>query len=145
MVAFLATDQDDGPAVAKPRSRSRRPPQTVRIVAAEGRVVCSRCEVVERMLPRMRGLLGRSGLAPGEGMLLNPAPSVMTFFMRFPIDVVFVDKAQTIVKISHTLVPWRIAGARRAVAALELPAGTAAALDLEPGMCLVLADDVAAQ
>jgi uncharacterized membrane protein (UPF0127 family) len=143
MVAFLATDPNDGtePAVAEPRTRSRRLPRTVRIVATNGGVVCTRCEVVERMLPRMRGLLGRSGLAPGEGMLINPAPSVMTFFMRFPIDVVFVDKAQTIVKIAHTLVPWRLAGSRRAVAALELPAGTAAALELEPGMSLVLADD----
>ena len=143
MVAFLATNLDDETdlAVAEPRPRSRRLPRTVRILAAEGRVVCTRCEVVESMLPRMRGLLGRSGLAPGEGMLLNPAPSIMTFFMRFPIDVVFVDKAQTIVKISHTLVPWRLAGARKAVAALELPAGTAAALELEPGMSLVLAED----
>jgi uncharacterized membrane protein (UPF0127 family) len=108
-------------------------------------VVCSRCEVAERMIPRMRGLLGRDGLGPGEGMLLKRAPSIMTFFMRFPIDVVFIDKAQTIVKIAHSLSPWRITSARRAVAALELPAGTAAALDLEPGLKLVLADVTAAQ
>ena len=145
MVAFLATDPDDGTAeAAAPRARSRRLPRTVRVVAGEGTVVCARCEVAERMIPRMRGLLGRDGLGPGEGMLINPAPSVMTFFMRFPIDVVFVDKAQTIVKIAHSLGPWRTAGARGAVAALELPAGTAAALDLEPGMALVLADDGAA-
>jgi uncharacterized membrane protein (UPF0127 family) len=108
-------------------------------------VVCARCEVAERMIPRMRGLLGRDGLGPGEGMLLKRAPSIMTFFMRFPIDVVFIDKAQTIVKIAHSLGPWRITSARRAVAALELPAGTAAALDLEPGLKLVLADVTAAQ
>jgi uncharacterized protein len=147
MVAFLAMDPDDGSdrAMAAPRRRSRRAAQTVRVVAGEGTVVCARCEVAERMIPRMRGLLGREGLGPGEGMLLNPAPSIMTFFMRFPIDVVFIDKAQTIVKIAHSLGPWRVTSARRAVAALELPAGTAAALDLEPGMTLVLADDGAAQ
>jgi uncharacterized membrane protein (UPF0127 family) len=89
----------------------------------------------------MRGLLGRDGLGPGEGMLINAAPSVMTFFMRFPIDVVFIDRAQTIVKIVHNLGPWKTAAARKAVAALELPAGTAAALHLEPGMSLVLAQD----
>ena len=146
MVAFLAMNPDDGTdrAVAEPRPRSRRLPRTVRVVAGDGTVVCARCEVAERMIPRMRGLLGRDGLGPGEGMLINPAPSVMTFFMRFPIDVVFIDKAQTIVKIAHSLGPWKTAGARKAVAALELPAGTAAALDLEPGMALVLADDGAA-
>jgi uncharacterized protein len=69
---------------------------------------------------------------------------VMTFFMRFPIDVIFIDKAHTIVKIVHSLAPWKAAGARGSSAALELPAGTAAALDLEPGMRLVLADDGAA-
>jgi uncharacterized protein len=149
MVAFLATDLNEGMGNAMheagPRMRSRRLPRTVRVVADNGTVVCTHCEVAERAISRMRGLLGRSGLDLGEGMLINAAPSVMTFFMRFPIDVVFVDKAQTIVKIAHSLVPWRIAGARGAVAALELPAGTAAALGLEPGMTLVLADDATTQ
>jgi len=71
-------------------------------------------------------------------MLINPAPSVMTFFMHFPIDVVFLDRDRKIVGISHTLVPWRIAGARRAVAALELPAGTAEACGLTLGEVLEL-------
>ncbi len=145
MVAFLATDPDEGTdrAVAVPRPRSRGLPRTVRVVAGNGSVVCRHCEVAERTIARMRGLLGRDGLGPGEGMLINPAPSVMTFFMRFPIDVVFIDKAQTIVKVVHSLGPWKTAGAKKAAAALELPAGTAAALDLEPGMSLVLADESA--
>jgi uncharacterized membrane protein (UPF0127 family) len=143
MVAFLASDPDDGTekAVAVPRSRSRRLPRVVRVVAANGSVVCTHCEVAERTIARMRGLLGRDGLDAGGGMLINGAPSVMTFFMRFPIDVVFIDKAQTIVKIVHSLGPWKTAGAKKAAAALELPAGTAAALELEAGMSLVLADD----
>jgi uncharacterized protein len=147
MVAFLAMDPHDGTdrAVVTLRRRRRRATRTARVVATGGAVVCTRCEVVERMLPRMRGLLGRSGLAEGEGMLLDPAPSVMTFFMRFPIDVVFLDRAQTIVKIVHAMGPWRVAAARRAVATLELPAGTAGALGLEPGMSLVLANESLAQ
>jgi uncharacterized membrane protein (UPF0127 family) len=112
--------------------------RTVRVVTGSGVVVCERCDVADRMLPRMRGLLGRSGLEPGEGMLINPAPSVMTFFMRFPIDVVFLNKAKTIVKIVHDLRPWRAAGARKAVAALELPAGAAASAGLRTGMTLVV-------
>jgi uncharacterized protein len=138
MVAFLATESHES---ATPQPRSRRLPRAVRIVAGDDLQVCSRCEVAESTIARMRGLLGRDGLEPGEGMLINPAPSVMTFFMRFPIDVVFIDKAYKIVKIVHSLGPWKTAGARGSSAALELPAGTAAALHLEPGMSLRLADD----
>jgi hypothetical protein len=85
----------------------------------------------------MRGLLGSDGLAEGHGILLNPAPSVHTLFMRFPIDVVFVDQSRTIVKVVHELRPWRAAFGRKAVAALELPAGTAGRLGLTQGMSLV--------
>jgi uncharacterized membrane protein (UPF0127 family) len=140
MVALLAMNPNDRTDIVSPapRSRPRRLLPTVRVIAGDGIVVCTRCEVAERMIPRMRGLLGRDGLGLGEGMLINPAPSVMTFFMRFPIDVVFIDKAQTIVKIAHSLGPWKTAGARGAAAALELPSGTAAALGLEAGMPLDL-------
>src|SRR3954452_2994237 len=138
MVAFLATEPHES---AAPRPRSRRLATGVRIIAGEDIQVCARCEVAESTIARMRGLLGRDGLGPGEGMLINPAPSVMTFFMRFPIDVVFIDKAYKIVKIVHSLGPWKTAGAGGSSAALELPAGTAAALHLEPGMTLALVDD----
>jgi uncharacterized membrane protein (UPF0127 family) len=71
-------------------------------------------------------------------MLITPAPSVMTFFMRFPIDVVFLDGSNTIVGISHALRPWRLAGSRRAIASLELPAGTAADRGLATGDVLTI-------
>jgi uncharacterized membrane protein (UPF0127 family) len=86
----------------------------------------------------MRGLLGRSGLEPGSGMLIDAAPSVHMFFMRFPIDVVFLDRDWKVVGVRHRLRPWRVAGARRAVAALELPAGAAAEAGIEVGDVLVL-------
>ena len=88
----------------------------------------------------MRGLLGRSGLEPGSGMLIDSAPSVHMFFMRFPIDVVFLDRDRKVVGVRHGLRPWRVAGARGAVAALELPAGAAAAAAVEEGYVLVLDD-----
>jgi uncharacterized membrane protein (UPF0127 family) len=110
------------------------------VCTAEGLTVCGHCELANTIVSRMRGLLGRRGLAAGEGMLISPAPSVHTFFMRFTIDVVFLDKSGTIVKIAHSLRPWRTAGKRKAVQALELPAGTAALHGLEPGMRLVVED-----
>jgi uncharacterized membrane protein (UPF0127 family) len=89
-------------------------------------------------LGRARGLLGRSSLEPGTGMLIDAAPSVHMFFMRFTIDVVFLDRDRTIVGIRHRLRPWRVAGAKRAVAALELPAGLAAEAGLAVGDALAL-------
>ena len=74
---------------------------------------------------RARGLLGR----PVAPLLLAPARSVHTFGMRAPIDVVFLDAELRVVRAT-TLRPRRIAAARRAVAVLELPAGTA---DVRPG------------
>jgi uncharacterized protein len=112
--------------------------ELTRIRTAEGAIVCERCEVAESATARMRGLLGRTGLEPGTGMLINPAPSVMTFFMRFPIDVVFLDRDRKVVGVRHELGPWRVAGARHAVAALELPAGAAAQAGIEQGTVLVL-------
>jgi uncharacterized membrane protein (UPF0127 family) len=114
--------------------------RAARVTTGGGVVVCERCEIADRMLPRMRGLLGRDSLEPGAGMLITPSPSVHMFFMRFPIDVVFLDRSRRIVKIAHDLRPWRTASARKAVAALELPAGTAARLGLEPGTELVVGE-----
>ena len=111
--------------------------RVVRLLTEDGTAVCERCEVADGPIARMRGLLGRDGLEPGAGMLIEREPSVHTAFMRFPIDVVFLGKANTIVKVVHDMRPWRMAGARRAHAALELPAGVAAAVGLEPGMVLV--------
>ena len=86
----------------------------------------------------MRGLLGRSGLDPDGGMLIDSTPSVHMFFMRFPIDVVFLDRDWKVVSVRHGLRPWRVAGARGAVAALELPAGAAVASGVQEGDVLVL-------
>src|SRR5215475_5517099 len=108
--------------------------------AVNGAVVCDRCQIPESTFGRARGLLGRDSLEPGEGMLIDRAGSVHMFFMRFPIDVVFLDRDRKIVRIVRGLRPWRVAGARKAVAALELLAGAAAAAGIEEGEELVLED-----
>ena len=103
-------------------------------------VVCERCEIPESAFGRARGLLGRDGLDPGGGMLIDRAGSVHMFFMRFPIDVVFLDRGRRVVGVRHGLRPWRMSGARRAVAALELPPGAAAAAGIQAGDVLALDD-----
>ena len=99
--------------------------KTVSLKTVEGQVVCERCLVADSPWPRMRGLLGRRGLESGEGLLLRPAGSVHTFFMRFPIDVVFLSREGDVLKVARALPAWRLAGARRAKAALELGADEA--------------------
>lgn len=106
------------------------------VVAVQRRdssVLCERCVVAESTLRRMRGLLGRSGLEQGEGLLLRPAPAIQTWFMRFPIDGVFLDRDLTVVMIREHMRPFRTAGDRRARSVLELPAGECARQGIEVG------------
>jgi uncharacterized membrane protein (UPF0127 family) len=104
----------------------------------DGTVACERCVVAETAPTRMRGLLGRSGLEPGEGLLIRPTNSVHMFFMRFAIDVVFMDRELAVRKIVEQLPPWRMAGCRGARAALELPAGAASRAGITVGERLSL-------
>jgi uncharacterized membrane protein (UPF0127 family) len=97
------------------------------------KVLCERCLVADRPLARMRGLLGRKTLPRGEAILLRPAASIHTFFMRFPIDVVFVDENRRVLSIAHRVAPWRAAAARSAAAVLELAAGECARHGLREG------------
>ena len=105
----------------------------------DGAIVCERTSVADSPFTRLKGLLGRDGLEPGEGLLLRPAASVHTWFMRFPIDVVFLDRELVVLGIADDLHPWRAAGKRGAKAALELPAGEAARRGLAVGDQLELA------
>lgn len=88
-----------------------------------GAIACEQALIADRALSRMRGLLGRASLPSGEGMLLHPAPSIHTAFMRFPVDVLFLDGRMRVIKAVANLKPWRMASAPRAWGALELAAG----------------------
>ncbi len=97
----------------------------VTLLRADGTVACERCTVAHRVWPRMRGLLGKRGLDPGEGLLIRPAPSIHTFFMRFPIDVVFLSRQGEVLKVAERVRPWRARSCRHSYAVLELAAGEA--------------------
>ena len=75
---------------------------------------------------RRKGLLGRDSLPEGTALVIAPSNAVHTFFMRFAIDVAFVTREGRIVKIRAAVRPWRITGALRAFAVVELPAGALA-------------------
>lgn len=74
---------------------------------------------------RLVGLLGRAALPSGEGLCLRPCGAVHTWFMRFPIDVLYLDAEHRVVKAVPALRPFRFSsGGRRSRSTLELPAGT---------------------
>jgi uncharacterized membrane protein (UPF0127 family) len=97
-----------------------------------------------RPLPRLRGLLGERGLAPGDALWIEPTSSIHMFFMRFPIDAVFLDRSGVVRKIVSDLRPWRVAGCRGARVVVELAAGEAARQRLAVGERLELGDAAAA-
>ena len=73
---------------------------------------------------RARGLLGRDGLPPGEGLLIPRCNAIHTFFMSYPIDAVFLDKEGRAVKTVRNIRPWRpfVWGGFRARQVLETAA-----------------------
>jgi uncharacterized membrane protein (UPF0127 family) len=103
------------------------------LVASGGRVVCDTCHLADKPHTRLRGIMGWKGMRRGEGMLIRPTFSIHTMFVRFPIDVVFLDREMTVVSIVRDLKPWRFAAARKARSVLELAAGECRRLGLERG------------
>jgi uncharacterized membrane protein (UPF0127 family) len=106
----------------------------VRIVnTTRGTVVADRAGIADTSETRREGLLKRSGLAPGEGLWILPCEAVHCFFMKFTIDVVFLDRQKRVVKVAPHLKPWRIAGSFKARSVVELPAGHIAHTGTLPG------------
>jgi len=100
-----------------------RPKGTLTLRREDGRIVCDSVQVADSAGRRLRGLLGRGSLAPGEGIVLRPAWSIHTAFMRFPIDVVFVDAEQVVMRVEPSLRPFKTASCRGAREVVELVAG----------------------
>jgi uncharacterized membrane protein (UPF0127 family) len=98
-------------------------------------VLATHCDVATSFLTRGFGLIPRSGLAEGEGLLITKTGSITMFFMRFAIDAVFVDRSMRVLRVAENLRPWvpAIGAARGADSVLELPAGTAARTGTQAG------------
>ena len=99
----------------------------------DGKVVADSVAVADTTLRRLRGVMGWKRLEPGSGMLLRPAWSIHTAFLRFPIDVVFIDPDQVVIKIEAQLPPFSTASCRGAREVVELAAGECAKRELRVG------------
>ena len=96
-------------------------------------MLADRAGIADTSAKRQTGLLKHARLEPGEGLWITPCEAVHTIGMKFPIDVLFLDKKRRVVKIRHAMPRWRMSGAFRAHSVLELPSGTAAATQTVAG------------
>ena len=116
------------PALPKRRDITKRKSgvKSCRVInLTKNTVVAQNAGIADNLFSRMRGLLGRKSLNLQEGLILRPCNSIHTFFMQFPIDVVFLDRYDLAIKVYHSLPPWRMSGTFfRSALCLELPAGS---------------------
>ena len=96
-------------------------------------VLADRADIADTSKKRKTGLLKHTGLEAGEGLWITPCEAVHTIGMKFPIDVLFLDKKRRVLKIRHSMPRWRMAASLRAHSVLELPSGTAAATQTVAG------------
>jgi uncharacterized membrane protein (UPF0127 family) len=102
-------------------------PLTVRNLTRDT-LLANRAERAQSFAARFVGLMGRRELPYGHGLWIDPCNSIHTFFMRIPIDVLFLDREQKVVKAFEAMVPWRMTSIHfKARTVLELPAGTLSA------------------
>ena len=112
----------------------------MRLTKTDGTVVAQPLEEASNFFTQGMGLMFRRALPAGGGLLIYHCSGIHMMFMRFPIDAVFLDKSNTVVKVYHRLLPWigLIPFVWRADRVAELPAGTARRLQLRPGDRLAL-------
>lgn len=113
----------------------------LRLTRQDGTEVAADVTIADSLWSRFVGLMGRRELPDGQALCIRPCSSIHMFFMRFPIDAVFVDADGAVVRIYGSIKPWRATWiVRGAKACLELPAGTAHKHGLEVGSLLELVD-----
>jgi uncharacterized protein len=107
-----------------------RPPRSARPQAAfqainitRSATLATRLVLADTPQTREKGLLGRDALAPGEGLWIVPCQAIHMFFMRFSIDLVYIDRRKRVRKVRSNVAPWRISACLSAHSVLELPAG----------------------
>jgi hypothetical protein len=108
-------------------------------------VVATRCHVADNFLSRGLGLIGRSRLTAGEGLLITKTGSITMVFMRFSIDALFLDRAMRVLRVAQDLHPWvpAVGAPRGTESVLELPSGTAARTGTQAGDEFILSESTA--
>lgn len=103
------------------------------MLAINGKQIADKVMLAENYTARLKGLLEQKSLDPGSALIIKPCNSVHTWFMKFNIDVLFIGKSGRVVKVIETMPPFKVAAARVAAFAVELPAGTIREHGIKPG------------
>jgi uncharacterized protein len=112
---------------AKPVARLRIWNLTRQVVLADS------VEVADQGSTRRKGLLGRDGLPAGAGLWITPCESVHTFWMKFAIDLVYLDRSKRVKKVRSGVPPWRLSACFSAHSVLEFASGTVDRTHTRPG------------
>ena len=105
----------------------------------DGQTIVEHVEAARTLSSRMKGLLGRERLAEGNGLLLAPCGSIHTFFMRFALDLIFLDEGLKVVRFCRCVQPYRVAsGGPRALSVVEIQSGWLGADAIQAGDTLEL-------
>ena len=113
--------------------------RSFRLTTSAGTTVAGAVAMADTPWQRFMGLMGRRELGADAGLCLRPCSSIHMFFMRFPVDVAFIDGDGHVVRLYHGLRPWRISRVvRRAKAAIELPSGALARASVGVGDLLTM-------
>ncbi|GGA62593.1 hypothetical protein GCM10011507_12680 [Edaphobacter acidisoli] len=99
-------------------------------------VLADNVEVADHGAARSKGLLGRDGLDQGEGLWIVPCEAVHTIGMRFPIDLVYIDRNKVVKKVRSSVRPWRLSGCLTAHSVIELASGAVLAAKTHRGDAL---------
>jgi uncharacterized membrane protein (UPF0127 family) len=108
--------------------------EVYRLELGDGTLVADHVVPATSMWTRFCGLMFRRDLPEGHGICIRPCNSIHMFFMRFAIDVAFVDRNGNVVHLLNSIKPWRVSRmVFKSAAAIELPAGTLAAKGVTKG------------
>jgi uncharacterized protein len=120
-----------------PGSRGSKPTRRLKIVNLTRQAVLAHyVEAADHSAARRKGLLGRDVLPGGEGLWIVPCESVHTFFMKFPIDLVYLDRNKKVKKVRSSVPPWRVSACLSAHSIIELASGTIKMTQTQPGDAL---------
>jgi len=109
------------------------------LTTSNGHIVADSLQVARTFFQQLVGLIGKREFPRGSALIIPGCRQAHTFFMRFPIDMVFLDANDRVLSVEHRIVPYSTTGYyRNARKVLELPEGTCAELALAPGDLLVM-------
>jgi hypothetical protein len=124
-----------GSLLSARRVRREEHQRTLLLVRNQTRntILADSAEIANTSATRRKGLLGRRSLEPGQGLWIVPCESVHTFAMRFPIDVIYLDRKSRVQKTRTSMPAGRLSLCLFAHSVLELPSGTIEGTGTRPG------------